>query len=158
MASKEGVYVRGAGAGEQVTGGIVERTEEEIKEIAREHGASWQMPPTGLYVFEIYEVSEKVEALSKGGKEYTYRQVLGYLSGKSGNLQYDGEILIKVLGTQAEIFRRIAESDSRKCLIDVRKWNGMNRIQGVYGLDYILQLLDDTNAVSERKELQERIK
>ncbi len=134
-------YTRGAGVGEGSTGGWL--TEDQIKEKAREYGASWQMPPSGLYVFEVWEVSEKVEATSKGGKEYTYRQVLGHAHGGSGNLNYDGPVLLKVIGTQAEIFARIARSESRKCLVDIRKWNDNQRINAVYSLERIIQLLRD---------------
>ena len=160
MASEE-IYARGAGTSEQVlTGGelngIDELSEEEIKEIAREQGASWQMPPSGLYVLTIFKISKKIEAETKDGKKYTYRQVLGNARGRSGNLTYNGEVLLKVIGTQAEIFRKIANSESRKCLIDVRRWNGMLRIQGVYGLDYIIDLLNE-DSPEAAKDVQEAL-
>ncbi len=162
MASEE-MYARGAGAGEQEeTGGVTnmreEISEDEIKEIAREDGASWQIPPSGLYIYTIFRISEKIEAETKEGKKYTYRQVLGWAHGRSGNLTYDGEVLLKVVGTQAEIFKRIADSDTRKCLIDIRKWNGMPRINGVYGVDYLIQLLSEAPGhTAEVKELKEAI-
>ena len=154
MAS-EGVYARGAGAGEQAgTGGEEKRylSEEEIKERAREDGASWQMPPSGLYVFEIYEISERITAKTADGREYTYRQVLGFMHGKTGNLVYDGEVLLRVIGAQGEILRRIYESESKKCLIDIRKWNGMQKISGIYGLDFIISLLSE-NGDAEAKDM-----
>ena len=156
MAGNE-MYAHGAGVSEGKTGSIEELTEEQIKEIAKEDMASWHMPPSGLYLFTVYKISEKVEAISKGGKQYTYRQVLGIAHGRSGNLLYDGEVLIRVIGTQAEIFKRIAESDSKKCLIDIRKWNDMPRISGVYGIDYLIQLLKEDGSKTEFEQIREVI-
>ncbi len=153
-------YARGAGTSAGLTGGklneadIEEMSEDEIKEKAREYQASWQMPPSGLYIFEIWKISRKIAAESKSGKEYSYRQVLGHAHGQSGNLTYDGIVLLKVIGAQAEIFAKIAKSESRKCLIDIRKWNGMNRINGVYGLEYIIQLLNDSVSYNEAREFE----
>ena len=157
MASED-MYARGTGTSEQVlTGGeLNELSEDEIKNMAREHGASWQMPPSGLYVLTISRISKRMEADTKDGKKYTYRQVLGIARGRSGNLSYSGEVLLKVIGTQAEIFRKIANSESRKCLIDIRRWNGMLRIQGVYGLDYIIDLLNEDSIVAA-KDVQEAL-
>ena len=156
-------YARGAGAGKEATGGMMneirELSEEEIKDLARAEGASWQMPPSGLYVFEIYNISERIEAESKAGKKYTYRQVLGFMIGKSGNLTYEGKILLKVIGTQAEIFYKIwRDSESKKCLVDIRKWNDMQTINRVYSFEQILSILQQNiNNMKEAKQLEAAI-